>query len=373
MLIGIDASRAAARERTGTENYSLNLIRHLLALQSGHRYRLYFNRPPTVGLFPTTADLELRVMPFPRLWTHLRLSWEMARQPPDVLFVPAHVLPLVHPRLSVVTVHDLGYLYYPGAHRLLDRLYLDLSTRYNARAASRVIAVSQATKDDLVQHYGLEPDKITVVYSGWDETMQPVEDEATIEKVKARYHIRGAYVLYVGTLQPRKNLGHLLEAYAIVRKQAKRGETPGLVIAGRKGWLYDQIFQQVERLGLEGGVIFPGYVPQDDLPALLSGARLFVLPSLYEGFGLPVLEAMACGTPVLCSNVSSLPEVAGDAALLVDPLDVKSMAEAMNRLLQEEGLRTQLVERGYRQARQFSWDRCARETLAVLEDTLQIA
>jgi glycosyltransferase involved in cell wall biosynthesis len=367
MFIGIDASRATRRERTGTENYSLNLIGHLLALESGHRYRLYFNQPPGGELFPTAADLELRVMPFPRLWTHLRLSWEMARQPPEVLFVPAHVLPLVHPRSSVVTVHDLGYLTYPEAHRLVDRLYLDLSTRYNARAARRVIAVSQATKDDLVRQYGIEPDKITVVYSGCEERMQPVEDEGTIERVKAGYHIGGDYVLYVGTLQPRKNLERLLEAYAMVRRRAKRGETPGLVIAGRKGWLYDQIFQQVKRLGLESEVTFPGYVPQEDLPALLSGARLFVYPSLYEGFGLPVLEAMACGTPVLCSNVSALPEVAGKAALLVDPLDVKGMAEAMDRLLGDEGLRSQLVERGYRQVRRFSWGRCARETLAVLE------
>jgi glycosyltransferase involved in cell wall biosynthesis len=373
MLIGIDASRATRRERTGTENYSLNLIRHLVALESDHCYRLYFNRPPPIELFPTTADLQRRVMPFPRLWTHLRLSWEMTRQPPDVLFVPAHVLPLVHPQPSVVTVHDLGYLHYPGAHRLLDRLYLDLSTRYNARAARRVIAVSQATKDDLVQHYGIEPDKITVVYSGYDETMQPVEDEATIKEVKARYGIGGDYVLYVGTLQPRKNLGRLLEAYATVRKQAndnRKGEAPRLVIAGRKGWLYDQIFRQVEQLGLETEVIFTGYVPQDDLPALLSGARLFVFPSLYDGFGLPVLEAMACGTPVLCSNVASLPEVAGEAALLVDPLDVKGMAEDMERLLRDEGLRSQLVERGFQQVRRFSWERCARETLAVLEASI---
>jgi glycosyltransferase involved in cell wall biosynthesis len=197
--------------------------------------------------------------------------------------------------------------------------------------------------------------------------MKPVGNESLIERVKARYGIRGDYILYVGTLQPRKNLRRLLKAYAMVQK---RDETPCLVIAGRKGWLYDQIFQQVERLGLETEVIFPGYVPQDDLPTLLSGACFFVFPSLYEGFGLPVLEAMACGTPVLCSNVSSLPEVAGNVALLVDPLDVESMAEAMNRLLQDEGLRAQLVERGFQQVRQFSWDRCARETLTVLEDTL---
>jgi glycosyltransferase involved in cell wall biosynthesis len=377
MLIGIDASRAAVGERTGTENYSLNLIGHLLALESGHRYRLYFNRQPAVGLgdataqlFPVTANLELRVMPFPRLWTHLRLSWEMARQPPDVLFVPAHVLPLVRPRSSVVTVHDLGYLYYPKAHRFVDRLYLDLSTRYSARVASRVIAVSKATKDDLVRRYGIEPGKITVVYSGCDEAMRPVEDKATIEKAKARYSVQGDYVLSVGTLQPRKNLRRLLEAYAMVRKQAEKGETPCLVIAGKKGWLYNQVFQHVVRLGLESEVIFPGYVPQGDLPALLSGARLFVFPSLYEGFGLPVLEAMACGTPVLCSNVSSLPEVAGNAAFLVDPLDVESMAEAMNRLLQDEGLRAQLVKWGFQRVRRFSWERCAGETLAVLENAL---
>jgi glycosyltransferase involved in cell wall biosynthesis len=374
MLIGIDASRAAVQERTGTENYSLNLIRHLLALEDGHRYRLYFNRPPVIELcgatgplLPMMGGLELRVMPFPRLWTHLRLSWEMARQPPDVLFVPAHVLPLVHPRSSVATVHDLGYLYYPGAHRLLDRFYLDLSTRYNARAASRVITLSQATRNDLVRHYGIEPDKITVVYPGCDETMEPVGNESLVERVKVRYGIQGNYILYVGTLQPRKNLGRLLEAYAMMRK---RDETPRLVIAGRKGWLYDQIFQQVQKLGLEDEVIFPGYVPQDDLPILLSGARLFAFPSLYEGFGLPVLEAMACGTPVLCSNVSSLPEVAGNAALLIDPLDVESMAEAMNRLLQDEELRVRLVKRGFQQVRQFSWNRCARETLSVLGDTL---
>ncbi len=367
MLIGIDASRAAVQERTGTENYSLNVIRHLLSLERSHRYRLYFNRLPSAELFPMAAGLELRVMPFPRLWTHLRLSWEMARYPPDVLFVPAHVLPLVHPPSSVVTVHDLGYLYYPEAHRPLDRLYLDLSTRYNARVASRVIAISQATKDDLIQHYGVEPDKITVVYSGCDGTIQTVEDEATIKAVKARHGIQGDYILYVGTLQPRKNLKRLLEAYALLRKQ---GETPHLVIAGRKGWLYEQIFQQVEKLGLKAEVTFPGYVPQDNLPALLSGARLFVLPSLYEGFGLPVLEAMACGTPVLCSNVSSLPEVAGNAALLVDPLDVEGMAEAMNRVLQDEELRARLVERGRQQVRRFSWERCARETLTVLENSL---
>ncbi len=363
MLIGIDASRSVAQRRTGTENYSLNLIRHLLALESDHRYRLYFNHPPSYNL--QSATCNLRTMPFPRLWTHLRLSWEMARCPPDLLFVPAHVLPIVHPRRSVVTVHDLGYLYYPEAHRLLDRLYLDLSTRYNARAATHLIADSLATKRDLVERYGVEPDKITVVYPGYDDaTFQPVRDEEAIAAVNAKYDIAGDYVLFVGTLQPRKNLVRLIEAFSNIQYPISSLQ---LVTVGKKGWLYQEIFRRVEELGLEKRVIFTGYVAEDDLPTLLSGARLSVFPSLYEGFGLPVLEAMACGTPVVCSDASSLPEVAGDAALLVDPLDVGDLAAALERVLRDEALRAELVRRGFEQVRKFSWERCARETLGVLE------
>ena len=379
MLIGIDASRSVAQERTGTENYSLNLIRHLLALRGEHRYRLYFNRPPSFppkacpelrrrvggeeGGAATLRPCDLRVMPFPRLWTHLRLSWEMALRPPDLLFVPAHVLPIIHPRRSVVTIHDLGYLYHPQAHRLLDRLYLDLSTRYNARAATHLIADSSATKRDLIERHGTDPDKITVVYPGYDDTVfQPVRDEKAIGAVKARHGIAGDYILFVGTLQPRKNLIRLIEAYWKLEVGNWK-----LVIAGKKGWLYREIFQQVEKLGLEGKVVFTGYVPEGDLPALLSGARLFVFPSLYEGFGLPVLEALACGIPVVCSNVSSLPEVAGDAAILVDPLDVEGLAAGMERVLGDEELRAELIERGFEQVSRFSWERCTRETLDVLE------
>ncbi len=363
MLIGIDASRSVVQERTGTENYSLNLIRHLLALQSNHHYRLYFNRPPTYNLQPATCNL--RIMPFPRLWTHLRLSWEMAPCPPDLLFVPAHVLPIVHPRRSVVTIHDLGYLYYPEAHRLLDRLYLDLSTRYNARAATHLIADSLATKRDLIEHYSIELNKITVVYPGYEEaTFQPVRDGELIETVKVRYDIVGDYILFVGTLQPRKNLTRLIQAFSNLQSPISNIQ---LVIAGKKGWLYEKIFRQVEERGLEGRVVFTAYVPETDLPALLSGARLFVFPSLYEGFGLPVLEALACGTPVVCSNVSSLPEVAGDAAVLVDPLDVEEMTAAIERVLGDEKLRAGLIERGFEKAKKFSWEKCAHETLGVLE------
>lgn len=358
MLVGIDASRATSPERTGTENYSLYLIGHLLALND-HRYRLYFNTPPLPGLFPQSDNWEARVMPFPRLWTHLRLSREMMRRSPDLLFVPAHVIPLVHPR-SVVTVHDLGYIYHPQAHRPFDRLYLDLSTRFNASVASQIIADSEATKNDLVQEYHVSEERITVVFPGCN--LEPVINEAGWEGVRERYRLPDNYILHLGTLHPRKNILRLLEAFQLL---ARDFPDLHLVLAGKKGWLYEEILYQAEKLG--GRVHFPGYIASQDLSLLLRRARLFILPSLYEGFGFPILEAMAAGTPVVCSSASALPEVAGDAALLFDPHDVEAMRETMRRVLEDEALRAELVERGLERAKFFSWERCAKETLKVLE------
>jgi glycosyltransferase involved in cell wall biosynthesis len=371
MLIGIDASRVTAARRTGTENYSLHLIRELLALGATHHFRLYFNQPPLLDFFP--GLVERRVIPFPRLWTHLRLSAEMMARPPDLLFVPSHVLPLIHPRRSVATVHDLGYHYYPEAHTLFQNVYLRWSTRFNARAATRILADSEATRRDLVRYYGVPEAKIAVVYPGRDEALAPVADPALLAAVRARYQIPGPYLLYVGTLHPRKNLGRLIDAFASnLQPPLPTPHSPisnlYLVLAGQKGWLYDDVFAQVQRLNLADRVLFTGYVPDTDLPALLSGALAFVFPSLYEGFGLPVLEAMACGTPVVCSNASSLPEVAGDAALLFDPGDVEGMAQALAQIVADEGLRRDLVERGFCQMLKFSWRRSAEQVLQIFED-----
>jgi glycosyltransferase involved in cell wall biosynthesis len=365
ILIGIDASRTTAQERTGTENYSLFLIRALLKLDQNNQYRLYFNQTPALGLFPATGNAEIKVMPFPRLWTHVRLSLEMATRPPDVLFVPAHVLPLIHPRRSVVTVHDLGYLYYPQAHTRWARWYLRWSTCYNARSAVHLIADSQATRRDLIEHCRAAPERVTVIYPGYDPSFAPVQDEAALTTVHRRYGISSSYVIYVGTLQPRKNLTTLLDAFAALTAQ---GHTVHLVIAGKKGWLYEPLFARVQELGLQGQVHFVGYVPQADLPALLSGAQAFVLPSLYEGFGLPVLEAMACATPVICSKVSSLPEVAGDAAIWIDPRDTAQLVQALGRVLEDADLRRDMAAKGLRQVSHFSWEKCAQETLRLLED-----
>jgi glycosyltransferase involved in cell wall biosynthesis len=364
MLIGIDASRATAARRTGTENYSLHLIRELVALAPAHRFRLYFNQAPQPGLIPDGA--EERVIPLPRLWTHGRLAWEMAVRPPDLLFVPSHVLPLVHPRRSVATVHDLGYVHYPQTHTLWQNTYLRWSTRHNAHSAARVLADSQATRRDLIDAYGIAPRKAVVVYPGRDESLARVADPAAVAATAARYGISGPYLLYVGTLHPRKNLARLVQAFATAAGGLDRGLQ--LVLAGQKGWMFGEILAQVRSSGMEGRVVFPGYIPEQDLAALLSGALAFVYPSLYEGFGLPVLEAMACGTAVLCSNASSLPEVAGDAALLVDPLDTAALAAGLRRIATDESLRHSLALRGLEQVQRFSWRRCAHETLAVLEE-----
>lgn len=367
MLVGVDASRAAISRRTGTEVYSLHLIRGLLALDTAHRFRLYFNAPPPAGLLPDGPCCQHRVMPCPRLWTHVRLSWEMVIRPPDLLLVPSHVLPLIHPRQSVVTVHDLGYRYYPQAHTCRQRWYLEWSTRYHAHTAAHIIADSHATKEDLVRIYGADPDRISVVYLGVDPALGPVHDPAAIAQVRHRYGIHGPYVLYVGTLQPRKNLVRLVEAFARVRGRGSGNLDLQLVLAGQRGWLYDDILRRVEDLGLERHVVCPGFVEEADLAALYSGALLFVMPSLYEGFCMPVLEAMACGTPVVCSNTSSLPEVVGDAALTFDPLDVEAMADRIACALADDALRQQLVAKGVERSARFTWEACARQVLAVVE------
>jgi glycosyltransferase involved in cell wall biosynthesis len=357
MLIGIDASRAAAGQPTGTESYSLQLIRALLEVESTHQLRLYLNRPGN-DLFPRAANAELRHIPFPRLWTHARLAAELASHRVDLLLVPSHVLPVFFPGRAVAVVHDLGYLRFPQAHRMVDRWYLNLSTRWNTRRAAVIIADSEATRRDLVLHCGARPDRIEVVYPGIDTNLRPVRDRARLDEVRTRYGIQADYMLYLGTLQPRKNLARLLDAYAQLDPEAVQ-----LVLAGKPGWLSGPILSRAQ----EVGAVLPGYIRDQDKAALLSGAVAFLFPSLYEGFGFPVLEAMACGTPVICSNTSSLPEVAGQAALQVDPLDTTALMEAMRRILSDKPLAETLVQSGFVNLERFSWHSCARQVLELCE------
>jgi glycosyltransferase involved in cell wall biosynthesis len=365
MFIGLDISRLAVVARTGTEHYTWELLRALAHLDRRNRYRLYYNQAP--AHLPSLPDnFTLRSIPLPRLWTHARLSWEMATQPPDVLFVPAHALPLGNAPRSVVTIHDLGFVRHPEAHTFAQRMYHRVFTRLSARRATRVIAISQTTKRDLQDVYRISPDKIDVVYHGVDPRFKPIEDRSVVEEVLRRYDLAPPYLLFVSTIQPRKNVGRLIEAFARARRVLGDRRLK-LVLAGKRGWLTEQIERRAGDLGISDAVRFLGYVADEDLPALLNAASAYVIPSLYEGFGMTVLEAQACGTPVLASNVSALPEVVGDAGLLVDPYNVAVIANGIVQLASDAVLRDRLRERGLRHAAGWTWKRTAHETLAVLE------
>ena len=358
MRIAVDASRCTVPRPTGTERYALELIRALLRQDSPHTFTLYYRDAPAPGLFPAADRAAQRVIPFPRLWTHVRFAAALWQDRPDVTFVPAHTLPLAFPGQAVVTVHDLGFRYFPAAHPLRARLYLDWTTRHSAHRASIVLADSQATAADLTRFYGVPPGRIRVVYPGVEPPGQIMPGD--IQAVRARHGLPSRYFLFVGTLQPRKNIARLVEAYR--RWQAAHpGDPAALALAGGRGWLYDPGWAEGAP-----GVQLLGYVDEADKGALYAGALALVFPSLYEGFGFPVIEAMHCGAPVIASRASSLPELVGEAGLLVDPLDVDDIAAAMGCLAADDDLRKRLQELGRRQAARFTWDAAAAQTLAAL-------
>jgi glycosyltransferase involved in cell wall biosynthesis len=364
MLIGVDASRVTRAHRTGTENYSLQVLRHLLASDSAHRYRLYLNQPLPEGLLPLPSGTTTRVIRLPRLWTHVGLSSEMLRAAPDVLFVPSHVLPLVCPSRSVVVVYDVGHRLFPRAHGLMERLYLEWSIRRHVRRATWLLTISQASKRDLVRWYGADPERIAIAYPAVDARFRPAPRNE-IERVRAHYGLADRYVLHLGTLKPRKNLPRLIEAFA-------RADLPAgtqLVLAGMSTQRADALERVLDRTGVRERVRRLAYVPLDDLPALYTGAAAVAIVSLYEGFGMPALEALACGAPLVAGARGSLPEVVVDeqTGLLADPLNVSAIGEALSRLLRDERLAHHLRQAGPERAKAFSWAEAARITADVLD------
>jgi glycosyltransferase involved in cell wall biosynthesis len=269
---------------------------------------------------------------------------------------------------KILTVYDMSFLVYPKEARLKTRLLLKINLKLSCKRADRIITISEFSKREIIRYLNISPDKIDVVPCGVNtKKFQPIKNRNIIEDSKKKYSIKNEYVLYLGTLEPRKNLIRLIKAY---NKLKIDKNIPNLILAGRKGWLYEEIFECIHRLRLEGSVLYIGYVADEDTVPLICGATAFLFPSLYEGFGMPPLEAMACGTPVLTSNVSSLPEVVGDAALLVDPLNVDDIYKKMRMLIFDTNLRKKLIRKGMERISTFSWDNAAIRLMEIYQQVV---
>lgn len=396
MRIGIDVT-SAVRQGAGIGRFTRELVRAFLALDDhiapggpSHHFVLF---AATGGLPNGITEPRLAYMTQPAIAHHLEFKvcnlkflsddwlhrlWHRARLPVpieaivgrvDLFHEPDFVLPPTLPRTrTVLTVHDLTFIRDPKSAFPRLRRYLNRVVPQSVSRATHILADSAATRSDLIELFGTPAEKVTVLYGGVDARFAPVREPERLAAIRAKYRLGAEpFFLGIGTLQPRKNYQRLIQAFSNIKDQISNTK---LVIVGGKGWMYDDIFSQVKRLGLEDHVLFPGFVDDDDLPALYSAAEALAYPSIYEGFGLPLLEAMACGTPVVTSVTSSLPELAGDAALLVEPTDIDALATAMRRLLQDADLRRRLVAAGFEQIRKFTWEKAAAQLLAVYEAML---
>ncbi|HST04273.1 MAG TPA: glycosyltransferase family 1 protein [Chloroflexia bacterium] len=377
MHIGINAHLLAFTgnyRQAGLSRYIYELVDLMPRLQPTTTFTALTGRAPIPDSFSAAPNLHFAHSRFPTARAPIRILWEQtvlpvasARQGLDLLFCPVNVRPIFSTCPTVVTVHDVGFLRYPQAFHPLKRLYLTIMTRWSVRHASHVIAVSEATRQDVIGFFGANPRRVTTVHNGVGTQFTPAspDEKAAFRRDKG---ITGRVVLYIGTLEPRKNLTTLIEAFSRIAAQPEFADVT-LLIGGSKGWYYDEIFASAERLGLtsQGRVRWLGRVPDDELALWYNIANVCAYPSLYEGFGLPPLEAMACGTPVITSNTSALPEVVGTAGILLEPTDVQAWATALDKVLTDSVQASTLSRAGLQQASQFSWERTAEETAAVLE------
>ncbi len=351
--------------RTGVGYYSEHLLRHLAARADADAITVISNRPiDTEAPLPESVKTEVCAAWAPRLvWMQAHAPRLLRRLRADVVHFTNGMVPLALPVPTIVTIHDMSLTLFPRFHPprrvALNRPFVHVA----ARRADAIITVSQAARRDIVRLFGIDECRVHVVHEAAAPAFRPVRDAAALERVRDRYGLADRFVLYVGTIEPRKNLPLLLEAFA--RRRRAAGLPHQLVCVGPYGWLSRDVDHQIDRLGVRDAVRFTGYVPFEDLPCLYSLAEMFVFPSVYEGFGLPVVEAMACGTPVIVGAAAALAEVGGDAVCRVDPLSVESLGEALVSLAHDRERRRQMSALGLRRSAQFSWERTAAETLDV--------
>jgi glycosyltransferase involved in cell wall biosynthesis len=373
MHIGIDAHAIGARQG-GNETYIANLIKSLAEIDGDNLYTIYLANAVAAAQWREEftkryKNFSVRLLPppTPLVRVPLYLTYELFRRPVDVLHVQYTAPPFCRVPV-VVTIHDLAFERMPETFTRRGSFQLKLTVRRTAKKAARIATVSEYSRQDLLNIYNLTPEKVAVTYNGVGSSFVPqpsIPNEA--EEIRRRFGVSRDFLLAVGSLQPRKNMVRLIRAYAKLRSE-REDFRPQLVIVGRKLWLASEIFDEVKRQRWADDVILTGYVADEDLPALYRAARAFVYPSLFEGFGLPPLEAMACGTPVVTSDVSSLPEVTGDAALLIDPNDESALANALIEIVNNQGLRAKLRERGITQAGKFTWREAAEKTLSLYQE-----
>jgi len=366
--IAIDASTISTQG--GPRTYVLGLLEALLKLDHENSYTVFYNDRSHLGRFPQAQEIVLPgKTPLARLWReHLLLPQACRRERIDLLHCPKSAIPFRSPCPVVVTLHDLIPIKHPETEKLAAQVYWRLQIPIAARRSNFIITDSEHARKEIMTDFLVPAERIRAVMLGFNPDMNREPDQSTSRKVSAKYNLPDDYILYVGTIQPRKNLGTLIEAFNLLKQG--RDISHKLVIVGRKGWLYEQLFKRIHELGLDEEILFTGFVPDEELPSIYGRAGVFVYLSLFEGFGLPPLEAMACGVPVITSNTTSLPEVVGNAGITLPPTDVAKVSEALRQIICDKELRTTMRQKGLKQARLFSWEATARETLEIYKTVL---
>lgn len=369
MKIWIDGYEANVKQRLGSSQVAFELLRSIEKIDRKHDYIILLPEPPLDDLPKERNGWKYKILRPKKFWTKiaLPLALLLTSEKPALFFSPTHYIPQFSPVKTIVTIFDLSFIHFPEMFNQKDLWQLSNGTKFSINNANHIITISNFSKKDIIERYNIKRNNITVASPGFNKDIfQQVTDKDKSQKILDRYHVEDSYIIYVGTIQPRKNLTRLIEAVSKI-------DNLNLVIVGKikgegkEGWMYEETLQTPKKLGIEDRVKFLGFVPSEDLPYLLSGAKVFILPSLWEGFGIPVLEAMACGTPVIVSNVSSLPEVVGKAGLLVDPYSVDQIEQAIRTIISDKKLNSKYSKLGLQQVKNFSWGKMAKIVLKVFE------
>lgn len=376
MIIGIDGNEANVKTRVGVNMYAFELLWSIWKLQkewsNKHKLIVYLKDAPLPDIPPATDFFKYKILSGGKLWIITRLMPYLlfAKEKPDIFFSPSHYVPLLATMPRVSAIMDLGYLKFSGQFKKFTFWQLKYWSAYSIFVSKAIISISNTTKDDIVRHYPLVKNKIYVTSLAYDPKRFNTHISSNdVRRIRKTYSIVGDYLLYIGTLKPSKNIEGILEAYKLVRDHIPNIK---LVIAGKKGWMYDKIFEKVKKLNLEEQVIFTDYLPEEDKPSLISGAKVFILPSFWEGFGLDVLSAMACGVPVVVSDRGSLPEIVGDAGILVNPDNPQDITRGIEKVLSMSEIEYNMLrERGLKQTQKFSWEKTAKETLKIFEEVVK--